>query len=186
MKNSNLKDPIIFIDKKAELMGKSKFSKLHKGKSEKKAKIIGYQEHKKMKIHEAKRQKLMKSNVYKNKKNISICFIAIISILILMFMWNKFSEPTIKENETISFKVENENLSSSNASTYSSIIKESTQSLLGIKYPVKVENLHKNGNLIFAKGSFNIPGKGDINYDMILKNYKVYSLKVNGEEYAKK
>ena len=60
MKNSNLKNTIIFIDKKAELEGKGKVPKLNLRKLGNDAKIIGYQEHKKIKIHEAKKQKFLK------------------------------------------------------------------------------------------------------------------------------
>ena len=48
MKNSNLKNTIIFIDKKAELEGKGKVPKLNLRKLGNDAKIIGYQEHKKL------------------------------------------------------------------------------------------------------------------------------------------
>ena len=71
-------------------------------------------------------------------------------------------------------------------SRYTSIIKESVQKHLGIKYNVKIEQIHKNGNLVFARGFFTIPEKGDIYYDMVLQNYSPYSLTVNGEEYIKK
>ena len=186
MKNSNLKNTIIFIDKKAELEGKGKVPKLNLRKLGNDAKIIGYQEHKKIKIHEAKKQKFLNSKFYKFRKKIVLGFIVILSTLILMFLWNKLYKPSYTDSNNSNFKVENETLSSSNASTYSSIVKESVQSILNIKYRIIVEQLHKNGNLVFAKGSFNIPDKGDVNFDMILKNYAPYSLKVNGEEYIKK
>ena len=88
--------------------------------------------------------------------------------------------------EITNFKSENYDLSKHEASTYMDIIKESVQGTLNIKSKVVVEELHKNGNLVFAQGYFNIPDKGDIYYDMILKNYKPYSLKVNGQEFIKK
>ena len=71
MKNSNLKNTIIFIDKKAELEGKGKVPKLNLRKLGNDAKIIGYQEHKKIKIHEAKKQKFLNSKFYKFRKKAS-------------------------------------------------------------------------------------------------------------------
>ena len=133
-----------------------------------------------------KKQKFLNSKFYKFRKKIVLGFIVILSTLILMFLWNKLYKPSYTDSNNSNFKVENETLSSSNASTYSSIVKESVQSILNIKYRINVEQLHKNGNLVFAKGSFNIPDKGNVNFDMILKNYAPYSLKVNGEEYIKK
>ena len=79
MKNSNLKNTIIFIDKKAELEGKGKVPKLNLRKLGNDAKIIGYQEHKKIKIHEAKKQKFLNSKFYKFRKKIVLGFIVILS-----------------------------------------------------------------------------------------------------------
>lgn len=186
MKNSNLNKPIIFIDKKAELEGKHTVSKLHASRLSKGSKVIGYQEHKKMKIHEAKKEKILNSKLYKLRRKITTAVVVIFCLGILFLLWNKFIKPSYLETSNTGFKVESESISSSDMSTYTSIIKESVQKHLGIKYNVKIEQIHKNGNLVFARGFFTIPEKGDIYYDMVLQNYSPYSLTVNGEEYIKK
>ena len=186
MKNANVDNTIKFIDKKAEYEGKNKISKLHVSKLSNKKKVIGYQEHKKMKAHEAKRQKILNSKIYKFRKRILTIILITSSLFVGIYLWQTFYEPYYIQSKDNNFKVESENLSNSDVSTYSSIIKESVQGTLNIKYKINIEQLHRNGNLIFAKGYFNIPDKGDINFDMILQNYSPYSLKINGDEYLKK
>lgn len=186
MKNANVDNTIKFIDKKAEYEGKNRISKLRISKLRDKNKVIGYEEHKKMKAHEAKKQKILNSNLYKFRKRIIAGIVITSSVFVGIFLWQKFFEPSLIQSKDNNFKVESGNLSNSDVSTYSSIIKESIQGTLDIKYKINIEQLHKNGNLIFAKGYFNIPKKGDINFDMILQNYSPYSLKINGNEYLKK
>lgn len=186
MKNANVDNTIKFIDKKAEYEGKNKISKLHICKLSKENKVIGYKQHKKIKCQQARKQKILNSKIYKFRKKIITIITITSSILIGIFLWQKFYKPSYIQSNDNNFKVESANLSNSDVATYSSIIKESVQSILNIKYKVNIEQLHKNGNLIFGKGYFNIPDKGNINFDMILKNYSPYSLKVNGEEYLKK
>lgn len=186
MKNANVNNTIKFIDKKTEYEGKNKISKLHISNLSEGNKVIGYQKHKKMKAHEAKKQKILNSKIYKFRKKILTIIIITSSVFVGIFLWQKFYEPSYIQSGKNNFKVESPNLSNSDVSTYSSIIKESVKGTLGIKYKINIEQLHKNGNLIFAEGHFNIPDKGDINFDMILKNYSPYSLRINGEEYLKK
>ncbi|WP_455540168.1 hypothetical protein [Terrisporobacter sp.] len=186
MKNANLDKTVVFIDKKAEYERKNKISKLHLDKLHGKNKIIGYKEHKKTKAHEVKKKKLLNSKLYKSRKIIILAFILILSMLIILSLWNKFYKVSYTTSDNHNFKVENQNISNSDASVYSSIIKESVQKNLNIKYNIKIEQLHKNGKFIFSKGYFTIPKKGNINFDMVLQNYSPYSLKVNGEEYIKK
>lgn len=186
MKNSNLNNTIKFIDKKSEYQGKNKISKLHISRLSCENKVIGYQEHKKMKAHEAKRQKILNSKIYKFRKKILLIILIISSVSVGVLLWQKLYKPSYIESKDNKFKVESQNLSNSDVSTYSSIIKESVKSTLGINYKISIEQLHKNGNLIFAKGYFNIPDKGNINFDMILNSYSPYSLKINGNEYLKK
>ena len=186
MKNTNVDNTIKFIEKKAEYEGKNKISKLHVTKLSGKNKIIGYQEHKKIKAHEIKKQRFLNSKIYKFRKITLAIIIITASVFVAMYLWQKFYKPSYIQSNDNTFTVENKNLSNSDVSIYSSIIKESVQGTLGIKYKINIKQLHKNGNLVFAEGYFNIPDKGDINFDMVLKNYSPYSLKINGEEYLKK
>ena len=186
MKNTNIGNTIKFIDKKVEYEGKNRISRINIRKLGKKNKVIRYQEHKKIKAHEAKRQKFLNSYIYKFRKIIFLIIIIALGVFIASFLWKNFLNPSYIQSNYNNFKVENENLSSSDEKMYSSIIKESIQDNLDIKYKINIEQLHKNGNLIFAQGYFNIPDKGDINFDMILKKHSPYSLKINGDEYLKK
>lgn len=186
MKQANVDNTIKFIEKKTEYEGKNKISKLHISKLSKNHKIIGYQEHKKMKALESRKQKLFSSKIFKFRKKILGIIIIVSSVFIGMYLWQKFYNPSYVQSDDHNFKVETQNLSNSDVSTYSYIVKEAIQGTLGVKYKVNVEQLHKNGNLVFARGYFNVPDKGDINFDMILKNYSPSSLKINGEEYLKK
>lgn len=185
MKNANINNTIKFIDKKAEYEEKNKISKLHINKLTKENKVIRYQEHKKIKVHEAKRQKFLNSKIYKFRRRILAIILIISSLFIGIYFWQTFYEPSYIQSNYNNFKVENENLSNSDIATYSSVIKESVQDNLNIKYKIRIDQLHKNGDLIFAKGYFNIPEKGDINFDMILQDSSPYSLKINGSEYLK-
>lgn len=186
MKNANADNTIKFIDKKTEYEGKNKIFKPHVSKSNKEHKVIAYQEHKKMKAYKARKQKISNSNVYKFRKVIITIIVAILIIFVAMYLWQTFYESSHIQSNNNNFKVENESLSNSEVSKYSSTIKRSVQSTLNIKYKINVEQLHKNGNLIFSRGYFNIPNKGDITFDMILQKHSPYSLIINGEEYLKK
>ena len=149
MKNANLDKTIVFIDKKAEYEGKNRTYKLRLNELKGKNKIIGYQKHKKNKAHEAKKQKLLNSKLYKFRKRIIGTLVLVLSLLVISFLWNKFYKPSYTESNKYNFKVESD-------------------------------------NLIFSKGYFTIPNKGDINFDMILQNYSPSALKINGKEYIKK
>lgn len=186
MKNTNVNNTIQFIEKKVEYESKNKISRLSIRKLNKKNKVIKYQEHKKMKVHEARREKILNSVIYKFRKVIFSIIIIALVMFIGTYLWQNFFKPSYIQSNYNNFKVESENLSSSDVDTYCSIIDKSIQSTLNIKYKINTEQLHKNGNLIFANGYFNIPDKGDINFDMILENSAPYSLTINGEEYIKK
>lgn len=186
MKNANVDNTIKFIDKKTEYDSKNKLSKLNISKLSKEHKVIGYEEHKRMKAHEIKKQKILNSSIYKFKKRIITIIISVLIMSLGIYLWKTFYEPSYIQSNDNNFKIENENLSNSQSSTYSAIIEESVQSTLNIKYKVNIEQLHKNGNLIISKGYFNIPDKGDVNFDMIIKNYSPHSLIINGKEYIKK
>ena len=186
MKNTNLDNTIKFIDKKTEYEVKNKISKLHISKLDDKKKVIEYKEHKKMKAHKAKRQKILNSKIYKFRKVILIIIIIISIVSSSIYLWRKVYNPSYIQSNDNNFKVESANLSNSDISTYSSIIKESVQDTLNVKYKINIEQIHKNGNLVFSRGYFNIPDKGDINFDMILQSYSPRSLRINGNEYFKK
>ncbi len=186
MKNTNVDNKIIFIDKRTELDDKHTTSKSQLNKLKGKSKIIGYQEQKKIMVHKAKKKKFHNSKLYKLRKKILISLIIILSLFTLTFLYNKFYKPNSIKSSKSTFVSENTNISGSDISLYSSIISNSVQKVLGIKYDVKVLQIHKNGNLVYSNGYFNVPDEGDINFDMILQNFSPYSLKINGYEYIKK
>lgn len=186
MKQANVDNTIKFIEKKTEYEVKNKIPKLHINKLNKNHKVIEYHEHKKIKALESKKQKIFNPKIFKFRKKTLVIFIIILSIFVGIYLWQKYYNPSYVQSNDHNFKVETQNLSNSDVSKYSSIVEESIHGTLGVKYKVDVEQLHKNGNLIFARGYFNVPNKGDINFDMILKNSSPSSLKINGEEYLKK
>ncbi len=180
MKNTSSDNTIKFIDKKSEYDKKNHTSKFNSYKINNK-KIIGYEQRKKSKAKQAKKEKILRSKIYKSRKKILIVLVIICTIFTLSFLRQTFATPT-----NTNFKVESQNLSKSDIKTYTSIIKESVQGTLNIKNKIIVESLHKNGNLVYSQGYFNIPDKGDIHFDMIVQSYKPYSLRINGQEYIKK
>ena len=186
MKSTNIDNTIKFIDKKIEYEGKSNISKISIKKLRSKNKIIRYKQHKKMKASEARKQRILNSNIYKYRKIIFSIIVIVFGLFISTYLWKNFFKPFYTQANYNNFKVENENLSNSDVQIYSSIIKKSIKDNLDITYKINIERLHKNGNLLFAKGYFNIPDKGNINFDMILKKHSPYSLTINGNEYLKK
>ncbi|MEG0856628.1 MAG: hypothetical protein RSG52_09110 [Terrisporobacter sp.] len=187
MKNANLNNPIKFIDKKAEYEDKKHNPKLNVKKlNSKQNMVIEYEKHKKNKAYKEKKDKIKNSKVYKSRKNILKVSLCVLCLFILFSLWNIFFKPALSSsNAESSFKVESQNLSKSEISTYSSIIQQSVKSTLDINYKVVVKSVHKNGALIYGEGFFTVPEEGDVYYDIILNNYKLHSLKVNGQEYAK-
>ena len=187
MKNANLNNTIRFIDKKAEYEGKNYHGRLNlKNLKEKSNKVIRYQDRKKIKEHNATKEKLKNTKLYKARKiilTISICLLLFFSIV---FLCNKFYKPNLTNIEITNLKSESNYLSNPEVSTYTNIVEESIQGILNIKSKIIVEELHKNGNLIFTQGYFNLPNKGYIYYDMIIQNNKPYSLKINGQEFITK
>lgn len=184
MKDANLNKTIKFIDKKAEYEYKNRKTKL----AEKRLKlkdhsIIKYEERKKSKEKKEKKEKIKNSAVYKSRKKIITVLTVVLSLFVVFFLWTIFIKPNLNTIDKNNFKVESQNLSKSEISTYSSIMKESVKSTLDIDYKVIIKQVHRNGNLIYGAGSFNIPDKGDINFDIVLKDYTPYSLKINGNEY---
>ena len=91
MKNTNLDKTIVFIDKKAEYEGKNRTYKLRLNELKGKNKIIGYQKHKKNKAHEAKKQKLLNSKLYKFRKRIIGTLVLVLSILVILFLCNNMN-----------------------------------------------------------------------------------------------
>lgn len=187
MKNANLNNTIKFIDKKAEYEERKTITKINLHKLKNKGnKVIKYQERKKIKSQEAKKEKIKNSKVFKSKKTILTVIFLLSLLFTVYFLWSKLYKPSYTTSTEYTFKVESQNLSRSETSSYETIVKKSVKKILKINYIVTVDQLHRNGNLIFAQGHFNIPEEGNVYYDMMLKEYSPYSLKINGDEYIKK
>ncbi|MGL6107192.1 hypothetical protein [Romboutsia sp.] len=51
---------------------------------------------------------------------------------------------------------------------------------------VSTKTMHRNGTSIYAQGSVEVPSKGELYFDILLKNNIASSLVINGTEYMKK
>lgn len=186
MKNATVNNTIKFIDKKAEyedkkLTKKIKFNKL----KNKENVIIDYKQHKKIKSHKDKKDKIKKTKVYKSRKKILTISVCVFSLFIIFLLWNIFFKPDLVNSQSNNLKVQSQHLSNSEISTYSSIMNECVKDTLNIKSDVKINNVHRNGTLIYGKGSAENSNNENVSFDIILNNYKPYSLKVDGQEYIK-
>ena len=187
MKNTNLNNTIKFIDKKTEYEERKTITKINLHKLKNKGnKVIKYQERKKIKSQKAAKEKIKNSKVFKSRKTLLTILFLLSLLFTVYFLLNKLYKPSYVTSTGYTFKAESQNLSSSETSTYETIVKKSVKRILKINYTVTVNQLHKNGDLIFAQGYFNIPEEGNVYYDMILKEYSPYSLKINGDEYIKR
>lgn len=184
MKNANLNNTIRFIDKKAEYEERKTINKINLRKLKSKSnKVIKYQARKKIKSQVATRNKIKNSKVFKSKKTILTVIFLLSLLFTIYFLYSKLYKPSYTISTGYTFKVENRSLSSSETSSYETIVKKSVKKILKVDYIITVDQLHRNGNLVFAQGHFTLPKKGNVYYDMIIKEYSPYSLKINGDEY---
>lgn len=70
----------------------------------------------------------------------------------------------------------------------SKIISLEVQKVLNLNSNTKIDTktMHKNGSSIYAQGIVDMPHKGNVYFDVIVKNNKASSLVINGIEYIKK
>ena len=196
MKSSNTTNDLIhFKSKKQEL------EKLHKREDYTKEKMHStkvYSNSHKVLQYPNKRKKILKrlTNTIDNFKSqlgtskklvtIIICFLIFIMLFLAIdkFILSK-NQKTLSSTSPTNFISESTSIPISKESIYSKIIDQSIKKYTGVSYKVKNNNIHKNGNRIYATGYFNDPSKGNIYFDIILQNNNPKSLVINGNEYIK-
>ncbi|SCH51267.1 MULTISPECIES: hypothetical protein [unclassified Romboutsia] len=186
MKSSNInKNTIHFKSKKEELKN---LNKIHNSKKDY---LRFYKEHDnshKVLQYPSRRKKGVKKfnkvKEYFNKNKYTKVILCVILFIGLLFIADKIllnNNDSSKSQNT--FTSENINVAKSKASTYSSIIEQTVKKYAGINYKVTTEDMHKNGNTVYATGYFQHPSEGEIYFDIILENNNPSSLVINGEEY---
>lgn len=95
------------------------------------------------------------------------------------------NQKTLSSGGSTNFISESTSIPISKESAYSKIIDQSIKKYTGVSYKVKSNNMHKNGNRVYATGYFNDPSEGKIYFDIVLQNNNPESLVINGTEYVK-
>lgn len=196
MKSSNTTNDLIhFKSKKQEL------ERLHKREDSTKDKLYStkvYGNSHKVLQYPNKRKKILKrfANIIDNLKSklgtnkklvtIVICFLIFIMLFLAIdkFILSR-DRKTLSSTNSTNFISESTSIPISKESIYSKIIDQSIKKYTGVSYKVQSNNIHKNGNKIYATGYFNDPSKGNIYFDIILQNNNPKSLVINGNEYIK-
>lgn len=186
MSNSNVNKTILFIEKKKEFENNKDnncFQDNSKKIREKNDKIISFASYKRLKLKKNHTKKENNLNINKIKKKVFL--IVIVALFLLMFATTLMKQKSYSEAPSNSFVAESAQINSTESSTYKSIVKRVVGKYTNVGYNVTVSNLHKNGNLVYAQGYFDVPKEGKVNYDLILKNDSPISLIINGKEYIK-
>lgn len=180
MKNDTINKTILF-KQRDETKTVSKYINLNTKSNVNTSKIIPFPKFRKRK----------KSSIrfYNNNKPLVIIAFLVLSICFISFVNNKLmlssdaytSKPTALTNTT------DTNISTRDYKKYSKIISADIRSSLKLSsnYDIQTKSMHKNGSLIFARGTVSLPKDDPVYFDAILENNKMSSLVVNGVEYNK-
>lgn len=152
---------------------KNKISKYSMINSESSNKIIPYPKYRKNKRN-------TKELIKKNK--------AILVLVILAFCFSFISYFNNKSKLTDNNIISNYSLTQSEFSSNSKIIKKDVKKILNLSnnYKVTTRGMHKNGNLIYAQGSYKLDSNNEVYFDALLKDNKTCSLIIDGIEYINK
>lgn len=187
MRNSNANNTILFLEKKKEFENNKNNEKIEKYNKiiikNKNSQIVSLSAYKRLKFKKNHLQKDTLFNTDKVKKRIFL--IVILALFLLIFATTIMKQKSYSAVPSNTFVVEEYKLSQAETSTYESIIKKAVNKYTNTTYSVSVSELHQNGDLVYAQGYFDIPKKGKINYDMVLKDNTPTSLTINGNEYVK-
>lgn len=186
MSNSNANKPILFIEKKKEFESNKDNSYFQDNKidNKKDAKIISLSSYKRLKFKKSHIKPERNLTIDKIKKRVFL--IVILTLFLLMFATTVMKQKSYSQVPSNTFVAQSSQINKTEASTYKSIVKRVVGKYTSSGYNVSVSELHKNGNLIYAQGYFDVPNEGKVNYDLILKNDSPTSLIINGNEYIKK
>lgn len=178
MRDSSATNTISFEERKKQINHQK--IDTHKKSEIKNSTIISLSNYKKTKM----KKEHVKFNINeKNKKLVSLFVILALFLIII-------ATSTIKQNNSTqtssnNFSYGDTKITTTEASSYESIIKGVVQKHTNNNYAVYVSELHKNGDLLYAQGYFDVPDEGRVNYDVILNEQSPNSLMINGNEYIK-
>ena len=196
MKSSNTTNDLIhFKSKKQELEKLHKREdylkeKMHSNKaSDNSHKVLQYPNKRKKTVKKLITLKEhFKSKLGKVGKFLKIIIYFLIFIILFLtidtFLLSK-NQKTLSSGGSTNFISESTSIPISKESAYSKIIDQSIKKYTGVSYKVKSNNMHKNGNRVYATGYFNDPSEGKIYFDIVLQNNNPESLVINGTEYVK-
>ncbi|MGL5346628.1 MAG: hypothetical protein ACRDA3_04715 [Peptostreptococcaceae bacterium] len=180
MKNNIANKTVPFRQRDEKKM--SKYLKLNTITNVNSSKVIPYPKFRKRKKNSLK--------FYNNNKPLVIIAFLVLSICFISFINNKLllnnssadsSKPASLTNTSSA------NISTSDYKKYNEIISTDIRNTLSLSgnYEIKSKSMHKNGNLIFARGTISLPREEPVFFDTILQDNKISSLIVNGIEYKK-
>ena len=178
MTNTNTTKTISFEERKKEFINQK--VNTHDNFQSKNANIVYLSNYKKTKFKKEHPKFNIKSN--KNKKLISLI---VILILFLLIVATSAIKQMNSSQSAGNFSYKDTKITTTEASSYESIIKNVVKKHTNADYVVYVSNLHKNGDLIYAQGYFDVPEEGKVSYDVILDDQSPNSLTINGTEYIK-
>lgn len=189
MSNSNANKPILFIERKKEFENNKDNTSNNKINNKKNAKVISLSNYKRLKSkkdHNKKDNTKKESNLTIDKIKKKVFLIVILALFLLMFATTLMKQKSYSQIPANKFVAQSSQISGVDASTYKSITKRVVGKYTSNGYKVSVLKLHRNGNLVYSEGYFNVPNEGKVNYDLVLENDSPTSLIINGNEYIKK
>ncbi|MBU5337559.1 hypothetical protein [Intestinibacter bartlettii] len=185
MRNSNADNTILFIEKKKEFENSKDNQNHHKITiKDKNAEIISLSSYKRLKFKRNHFKKEHNINIDKSKLKKRAFFIIILVLFLLILASTVLKQNSYSEVPSNKFVAQSSEINKSDTSAYKSIIKRVVGKYTNANN-ISISELHKNGNLVYAQGYFNVPNEGKVNYDLILQNNSPTSLIINGNEYIK-
>lgn len=181
MKN-NIENKTVPFRQRDEEKKISKYLKLNTMTNVNSSKVIPYPKFRKRKKSSIK--------FYNNNKPLVIIAFLVLSICFFSFIKKNLllNNSSTDSSKPVSLtNTSKANISTSDYKKYNEIISSNIRSTLSLSgnYEIKSKSMHRNGNLIFARGTVSIPREEPVFFDAILQDNKMSSLVVNGIEYKK-
>lgn len=173
MKQDNNKI-ITFIKREDSYISKYKFKPNKNGKID--FKVIPYPKYKKI---------LRKGGKFIKFKKLYIFFLIILIACAYFFI----NTNIIEKKESNSIKISNSRVVSNDYfNMYCDLIENNIKKLANFSYDyyINTQYMHKNNSYLYAYGTISSKEKGDLYFDIILKNNKPYSLIIDNIEYIKR
>lgn len=160
----------------------SKYYKINtKNRNQSTNKVIPYPKYRKKKKNGAK--------FVKHNKPLLIVMVIAFSLSLMSFINKESKLNGGSSSHTLSnSSVSKRALTPTEFKSTSKIISSEVQKALKLSTSAEVstKTMHKNGSSIYAQGSVDMPSRGDVYFDVLVKNNKASSLVINGVEYIKK